>query len=54
MILFTQRLMAEELRLQSDRETQKSEIYFTNRTLTGKPEGYLLRKSDTGRRPTDW
>src|ERR1039458_9246042 len=36
MILFTRRLMPAELRLQSDRGTQKSEIYFTNHTLTGK------------------
>jgi hypothetical protein len=36
MILFTCRLMPADLRLQSNRETQKSEIYFTNYTLTGK------------------
>ena len=36
LILFTRRLMPAELRLQSDRGTQKSEIYFTNHTLTGK------------------
>ena len=40
MILFTRRLMPAELRLQSDRETQKSEIYFTNYTLTGQPEAF--------------
>ena len=53
MILFTCRLMPAELRLQSDRETQKSEIYFTNHTLTGKPERYSFWKSDAGRRPED-
>ena len=42
MILFTRRLMPAELRLQSDRETQKSEIYFTNHTLTGKPDAFPL------------
>jgi hypothetical protein len=40
MILLTCTFMAEELRLQSDRETQKSEIYFTDHTLTGQPEAY--------------
>ena len=42
MILFTRRLMPAELRLRSDRETQKSEIYFTNHTLTGKPDAFPL------------
>jgi hypothetical protein len=37
MILFTRRLMPAELRLQSDRETRKLEIYFTDYTLTGQP-----------------
>ena len=44
LILFTRRLMPSELRLQSDRGTQKSEIYFTNHTLTGK-------RALTGKRP---
>ncbi len=37
MILFTRRLMPAELRLQSNRETQKAEIYFTDYTLAGQP-----------------
>ena len=54
MILFTRRLMPAELRLQSDRETQKSEIYFTDHTLTGKPEGLFVlevRRRQAIRRP---
>jgi hypothetical protein len=35
MILLARRLTPTELRLQSDREIPKSEIYFTNHTLTG-------------------
>jgi hypothetical protein len=50
MILFTRRLMAAGLRLQSDRETHESEIYFTNRTLTGKPNAFPWLGSDTARR----
>ena len=50
MILFTRRLMPPDLRLRSDRETQKSEIYFTDYTLTGQPWAYSFWKSDaTGR-----
>jgi hypothetical protein len=33
-----------------DRETQKSEIYFTNHTLTGKPNAFPWLGSDTARR----
>ena len=50
MILFTRSLMPAELRLQSDRETQKSEIYFTNHTLTGKLDAFPWLGSDTARR----
>ena len=46
MILFTRRLMPADLRLQSDRETQKSEIYFTDYTLAGQPGAYSFWKSD--------
>ena len=46
MILFTRRLMPAELRLQSDRETQKSEIYFTDYTLAGQPGAYSFWKSE--------
>jgi hypothetical protein len=50
MILFTRRLMPAELQLQSDRETQKSEIYFTDYTLAGQPglirSGSLTRAGD--------
>src|ERR1019366_10557349 len=46
MILLTRRLMPAELRLQSDRETQKSEIYFTDYTLAGQPGAYSFWKSD--------
>ena len=48
MILLTRRLMPAELRLQSDRETQKSEIYFTNHTLTGKPNAFPFQESESG------
>ena len=50
MILFTRRIMPAELRLQSDRETQKSEIYFTDYTLAGQPGAYGFWKSDADRR----
>src|SRR5664279_3489742 len=50
MILLTRRLMPAELRLQSDRETQKSEIYFTDYTLAGQPGAYSFWKSDASRR----
>ena len=40
LILFTRRLMPAELRLQSDRETQKSEIYFTDYTLAGQLDAF--------------
>jgi hypothetical protein len=40
LILFTRRIMPAELRLQTDRGTQKSEIYFTDYTLTGQPGAY--------------
>jgi hypothetical protein len=50
-ILFTRRLIPAELQLQSDRETQKSEIYFTDYTLTGQPGTYSFWKSEAGRRP---
>ena len=53
MILFARGLVSAELRPRSNRELQKSEIYFTNCTLTGKPEGYSFWKSDAGRRPED-
>ena len=48
LILFTRRLMPAELRLQSDRETQKSGIYFTNHTLTGKPNAFPFQESESG------
>jgi hypothetical protein len=48
MILFTCRLMPADLRLQSDRETQKSDIYFTNHTLTGKPNAFPFQESESG------
>jgi hypothetical protein len=48
MILFTCRLMPADLRLQSNRETQKSEIYFTNHTLTGKPNAFPFQESESG------
>ena len=35
MILFARRLAPAEVRRHTDRETQKSGVYFTNRTLTG-------------------
>ena len=50
LILFTRRLMPAELRLQSDRGTQKSEIYFTNHTLTGKLAAFPWLGLDTARR----
>jgi hypothetical protein len=50
LILFTRRLMQAELRLLSDRGTQKSEIYFTDYTLTGQPGAYSFWKSDAGGR----
>jgi len=50
MIMLTRRLRAAELRLQSDRETQKSEIYFTDYTLAGQPGAYSFWKSDAGGR----
>jgi len=50
LILFTGPLMPAELRLQSDRETQKSEIYFTDYTLAGQPGAYSFWKSDASRR----
>jgi hypothetical protein len=50
MILFTRSLMPAELRLQSDRETPKSEIYFTDYTLAGQPGAYSFWKSDADRR----
>jgi hypothetical protein len=55
MILFTQALVAAELRLQSDREIPKSEIYFTNCTLTySDPEREILKKGfpQQSRRPS--
>jgi|SRR5271157_77943 len=45
MILFTRPLMAADLRLQSDRETQKSEIYFTDYTLAGQPDAFPFQES---------
>jgi hypothetical protein len=53
MILFARRLVSVELRPRPNRELQKSEIYFTNHTLTGKPEGCSFWKSDAGGRPED-
>jgi len=50
MILFTRRLMSVELPLQSDRETQKSGLYFTDYTLAGQPGAYSFWKSDAGMR----
>ena len=46
LILFTRRLTPAELRLQSDRGTQKSEIYFTDYTLTGQPDGFASESQD--------
>ena len=46
LILFTHRLMPAELRLQSDRETQKSEIYFTDYTLTGQTHALASESQD--------
>ena len=46
LILFTRRLMPAELRLQSDRRTQKSEIYFTDYTLTGQPHALASESQD--------
>jgi len=40
MILFAPHLMAAEPWLQSDRETQKLDIYFTDYTLTEQTEAY--------------
>ena len=54
MILFTRRPMPAELRLQSDRESQKSEIYFTDYTMAGQPGGLLVlevRRGHAVRRP---
>jgi hypothetical protein len=48
LILFTRRLMPAEQRLQSDRGTQKFEIYFTNHTLTGKPDAFPFQESESG------
>ena len=53
MILFARRLVSAGLRPRSNRERQKSEIYFTSHTLTGKREGYSFWKSDAGGRPED-
>jgi len=50
MILLTRRLMPAEPRLQSNREAQKSEIYFTDYTLTGQQGAYSFWKSDAGGR----
>ena len=50
LILFTHRLMPAELGLQSDCGTQKSEIYFTDYTLTGQPGAYSFWKSEAGGR----
>ena len=50
MILFTHRLMPAKSRLQSDRGTQKSEIYFTDYTLAGQPGACSFWKSDAGMR----
>ena len=49
LILFTRRIMPAELRLQSDRETQKSEIYFTDRTLSRNQSPWLLTPSPANR-----
>src|SRR5271166_5566878 len=40
MILFARGLVSAELRPRSNRELQKSEIYFTNHTLTGKLDAF--------------
>jgi len=46
LILFTRRFMPAELRLQSDRGTQKSEIYFTDYTLAGQPDAFPSQESE--------
>ena len=42
MIPSTWRLMPADLQLQVERRSQKSRIYFTNCTLTGKPDAFCF------------